>query len=80
MAGNDRGDDGVIEEPENSTVDDWMGQSIARDEEVAEKAAAESDSEEEAEAQFEREATGEKVHKEGYPRPGEEPEGGARTS
>lgn len=80
MAGNDRGDDGVIEEPENSTVDDWMGQSIARDEEVAERAAAESDSDEEAEARFEREAEGEKTHKEGYPRPGEEPEGGARTS
>ena len=61
-----------VREPENSTVDDWMGQDIARDEEVAERVAAESDTIEEAEAKFEDQATGEQDHKEGYPRPADE--------
>lgn len=68
----DTGTDGEVREPENSTVDDWMGQDIARDEEVAEKAVAESDSMEEAEAKFEAEADGEETHKQGYPRPDDE--------
>lgn len=68
----DTGTDGEVREPENATVDDWMGQDIARDEEVAEKAVAESDSMEEAEAKFEAEADGEETHKEGYPRPADE--------
>lgn len=68
----DTGTEGEVREPENSTVEDWMGQSIARDEEVAEKAVAESDSMEEAEARFEAEADGEETHEEGYPRPDDE--------
>jgi hypothetical protein len=61
-----------VREPENSTVDDWMGQDIARDEEVAERVAADSDTLEEAEAAFEEQATGEQTHAEGYPRPADE--------
>lgn len=68
------GDDagGEIQEPENSTVDDWFGQAVARDEAVADKAMAENDSVEEAEAQFEREAHGEEDHQKAFPRPGHE--------
>ena len=70
------GDDtgGEVKEPENSTVDDWMGQDIARDEEVADKAMAENDTVEEAEAQFEREADGKETHDEAFPRPDDESE------
>ena len=35
--------DEQITEPENSTVDDWMGQRVQRDEERAEQIAAETD-------------------------------------
>lgn len=69
-------DTGEIREPENSTVDDWLGQDIARDEEVAERAVAESDTMEEAEARFEQEADGEETHQAGYPRPAGEEQGG----
>jgi hypothetical protein len=72
----DTGTEGEVREPENSTVEDWMGQDIARDEEVAERAVAESDSMEEAEARFEAEADGEETHAEGYPRPAGEDQGG----
>ena len=41
-----------ITEPENSTVDDWMGQRVQRDEERAEKIAAETDDPAEAERKF----------------------------
>ena len=61
--------EGVIREPENSTVDDWMGQSIARDEEVAERAVEEADSMEEAQQIFDEEAEGEEIHEAGYPPP-----------
>jgi len=61
--------DGTIEEPENSTVDDWFGQNVARDQEVADRAVAESDTAEEAEEQFEAEAEGEETYKAGHPRP-----------
>jgi hypothetical protein len=63
---------GEVQEPENSTVEDWMGQSIARDEEVADRAVAESDSIEEAEARFDDEADGQETHEQGYPRPDDE--------
>ncbi|WCO68210.1 hypothetical protein PO878_05655 [Iamia majanohamensis] len=68
--------DGEVREPENSTVDDWFGQDVARDEEVAERVAAESDSEEEAEARFEEEADGKETHELGYPRPDDAEDGG----
>jgi hypothetical protein len=54
-----------------------MGQGIARDEEVAERAARENATEEGAQAQFDAEAEGEQTHREGYPRPeGEQPDDG----
>lgn len=68
--------DDEIREPENSTVDDWFGQDVARDEAVAEKAVAENDTEEEAEAQFDREAKGKETHDLGYPRPDDAEDGG----
>ena len=43
-----------ITEPENSTVDDWMGQRVQRDEERAEKIAAETDDPAEAERKFDQ--------------------------
>lgn len=61
-----------IQEPENSTVDDWFSQNVARDQEVADRVSEEADTPEEAEAKFEDEAEGEEKYKEGYPRPGEE--------
>lgn len=69
-------DDGVIREPENAKTDDWFGQDVERDTEVAERVAAESDTEEEAEARFEQEAHGEEHQAEAYPRPDDEPPGG----
>lgn len=46
-------DIGEITEPENSTVDDWMGQRVQRDEERAEQIAQETDDPAEAERRFE---------------------------
>ena len=43
-----------ITEPENSTVDDWIGQRVQRDEERAEKIAAETDDPAEAERKFDQ--------------------------
>ena len=43
-----------ITEPENSTVDDWMGQRVQRDEERAEEIAAETDDPAEAERKFDQ--------------------------
>src|SRR4051812_41241935 len=59
--------DGEIEEPENSTVDDWFGQNVERDAEVADRAAAEADSPEEAERIFDAEAEGQETYDEGHP-------------
>ena len=60
---------GEVQEPENSTVDDWFGQNVARDQEVADDVAAESSSDDEAEAEFDRRADGEERFDEGHPRP-----------
>ena len=46
--------DDQITEPDNSTVDDWMGQRVQRDEERAEQIAAETDDPAEAERKFEQ--------------------------
>ena len=62
-------DQDEVREPDNSTVDDWFGQNVARDQEVADRAAREADSEEEAEAQYEREAHGQERYQEGHDRP-----------
>jgi hypothetical protein len=46
--------DDQITEPENSTVDDWIGQRVQRDEERAEAIAAETDDPAEAERRFDQ--------------------------
>jgi hypothetical protein len=45
-------EDQQITEPDNSTVDDWIGQRVQRDEERAEEIAARTDDPAEAERQF----------------------------
>ncbi|MFN8019215.1 MAG: hypothetical protein U0P45_13990 [Acidimicrobiales bacterium] len=62
------GDD-EIREPDNSTVGDWFGQNVARDQEVADRVSEESATEEEAEARFEEEADGRARYEAGHPRP-----------
>lgn len=66
----DRTDEEIVE-PENSTVDDWFGQNVARDQDVADRVAEEADSTEEAEARFEQEAHGEHRYRAGHHRPEE---------
>ena len=61
--------DGPVEEPPNSTVDDWFGQNVARDQEVADRVAAEADDPQAAEEAFDREAEGETRYRAGHPRP-----------
>jgi hypothetical protein len=59
-----------IVEPENSTVDDWLGQNAARDEDVADQAMADAGGDvEKAEQLFEERAEGEQKYDEGHPRP-----------
>ena len=67
--GTDASTDEEIVEPPNSTVDDWFGQNVARDQKVADRVSEEAGSEEEAEARFEEEADGEERFREGHPRP-----------
>ncbi|MCU1358211.1 MAG: hypothetical protein JWM89_3629 [Acidimicrobiales bacterium] len=74
MARDDRDD--VVREPENSTVDDWFGQNVARDQEVADRVSAEEDDPADAEAAFDEQAHGEERYAEGHPRPA----GSDRTS
>jgi hypothetical protein len=62
-------DEPIIVEPENSTVDDWFGQNVARDAELADRISEEEPDEEVAEARFEREAEGEEKYKAGHKRP-----------
>lgn len=62
--------DGSVEEPDNSTVDDWFGQNAARDAELADEIVEEEGGDQEAaEERFEREADGEQTYKQGHPRP-----------
>ncbi len=62
--------DGSIEEPENSTVDDWFGQNAARDAELADEIVAEEGGDQEAaEKRFDQEAEGEDKYDAGHPRP-----------
>jgi len=59
-----------IVEPDNSTVDDWFGQNVARDQEVADRVVAETGGDmNEAEQRFDEEADGEERYREGHPRP-----------
>jgi hypothetical protein len=62
-----------VVEPDNSTVDDWFGQNVARDQEVADKAVAEAGGDmDEAEKRFDEEADGEERYRAGHPRPNSE--------
>ena len=62
-------DDGTIEEPANSTVDDWFGQNAARDADLADDlVAAEGGDEAAAEERFAQEAQGEQKYKAGHRR------------
>ena len=59
-----------IKEPENSTVDDWFGQNVARDQDLADELVDEEDGDEAAaEHRFDEEAEGEEKYKAGHPRP-----------
>jgi hypothetical protein len=60
-----------IQEPDNSTVDDWFGQNVARDQDLADRLVAEERGDQDAaEERFEEEAEGEEKFREGHPRPG----------
>ncbi|HEX7133711.1 MAG TPA: hypothetical protein VF228_14135 [Iamia sp.] len=61
-----------VREPENSTVEDWMGQDIERDTELAEDLVEETGDLAEAERRFDEEADGQEIHEAGYPRPDDE--------
>lgn len=69
-------DDVEVREPDNAVVEDWLGQDIQRDTELAEDLVEEEGSLEAAEARFEEEADGQETHEEGYPRPADEDQGG----
>lgn len=57
-------------EPDNSTVEDWFGQNVARDEDVADEAMAEAGGDPvEAERIFDERAEGEETYEAGHPRP-----------
>ena len=63
-------EDGSVEEPEHSTVDDWFGQNAARDAELADEIVEEEGGDEAAaEERFDAEAKGEERYKAGHPRP-----------
>lgn len=64
------GSEGEVKEPENSTVDDWFGQNVARDQDVADEALAEAGGDEEvAEEIYDERAEGQERFEEGHPRP-----------
>jgi hypothetical protein len=60
-----------IEEPtEDSTVNDWFGQNVARDQELADELVAEEDGDlAAAQDRFEEEADGQATYEAGHPRP-----------
>lgn len=61
---------GTIREPDNATVDDWMGQTVSDDEAKADEAVEQAGGDmAKAEEIFEREADGKERHEAGYPRP-----------
>jgi hypothetical protein len=58
------------EPEEDSTVDDWFGQNVARDQELADELVEEEQGDaRRAEERFEEEAEGEDRYKAGHPRP-----------
>jgi hypothetical protein len=61
---------GEVHEPDNSTVDDWFGQQVAEDAEVADDAVAEAGGDmSRAQEIFDERADGEQRYAEGHPRP-----------
>lgn len=60
-----------VQEPtEDSTVDDWFGQNVARDQELADELVAEEGGDEAAaEERFDDEAEGQDTYEAGHPRP-----------
>ncbi|HEY9557781.1 MAG TPA: hypothetical protein VIR58_13675 [Acidimicrobiales bacterium] len=63
-------DHGTIEEPPNSTVDDWFGQNAARDQELADEIVEEEGGDTgAAEERFDEEAEGQEKYEAGHPRP-----------
>ena len=60
-----------VEEPtEDSTVDDWFGQNVARDQELADELTAEEGGDlDAAEDRFDEEAKGQETYEAGHPRP-----------
>jgi hypothetical protein len=62
--------DEQIREPDNSTVDDWFGQNVARDQDLADALVAEEGGDQAAAAdRFEDEAEGQEKYEAGHPRP-----------
>ena len=61
--------DREIREPDNSTVDDWFGQKVDEDAEVADWAMKEAGDEKKAEQLFEARADGEEQYDKADPRP-----------
>jgi len=60
--------DEEVQEPDNSTVDDWFGQNVARDQDVADEAMKEAGGDtEKAEKLYEERAQGEETYDEGHP-------------
>ena len=62
--------DREIREPDNSTVDDWFGQKVDEDAEVADRAMKEAGGDEKkAEQLFEARADGDEQYDKAHPRP-----------
>lgn len=62
--------DPEIREPDNSTVDDWFGQNVARDQELADDLVEEEGGDAAAaEDRFDEEAEGKEKYDAGHPRP-----------
>ena len=57
-------------EPDNSTVDDWFGQNVARDQDLADRLVEdEAGDESAAEKRFAEESVGKQKYQAGHPRP-----------
>ena len=60
----------VKEPTEDSTVDDWFGQNVARDQELADELVTEEGGDlDAAEERFDEEAQGQDTYEAGHPRP-----------
>jgi hypothetical protein len=65
--------DPEIREPDNSTVDDWFGQNVARDQDLADELVEEEGGDEQAaEERFEEAAEGQEKFEAGHPRPSDD--------